>query len=247
LPTIEFIEGDATNISFIKNSSIDLIITHPPYPMVDSERYGDLSNKQINHNHNKFLKLMIKATKEMERVLKKDGSIWINIGPSDAMPHKYLVEVLKKTNLYHSATIIHRNKNAEDTYKNFEGIDEDIWFWFQFTKIKQGFYFNPFKVKKYNNPIWELDMTNENSEVDLELKNKHKWDINDTTPKELPERLVEMFSKKGEMVLDVFSGSALIPVTAYMLGRNSVGVDISKDQKDLAEKRLEITKRIVNG
>jgi DNA modification methylase len=53
-----------------------------------------------------------------------------------------------------------------------------------------------------------------------------------------------MFSKKGEMVLDVFSGSALVPVTAYLLGRNSIGVDISKDQKDLAEKRLEITKRI---
>jgi DNA modification methylase len=55
-----------------------------------------------------------------------------------------------------------------------------------------------------------------------------------------------MFSKKGEMVLDVFSGSALVPVTAYLLGRNSIGVDISKDQKDLAEKRLEITKRIGN-
>jgi DNA modification methylase len=82
--------------------------------------------------------------------------------------------------------------------------------------------------------------------VDLELKNKHKWNINDTTPNELPERLIEMFSKKGEIVLDVFSGSAIIPVTAYMLGRNSIGVDISKDQKDLAEKRLEITKRIGN-
>jgi DNA modification methylase len=247
LPTIEFIEGDATNISFIKNSSIDLIITHPPYPLVDSSRYGDLSNKQINYNHNKFLKLMIKATKEMERVLKKDGSIWINIGPSeDAMPYRYLVEVLDKTNLYHSSTIIHRNKDAKDLFKNLEEIEQDFWLWFQFTKIKQGFYFNPFKVKKYNNPIWELDITNQNSEVDLELKNKHKWDINDTTPKELPERLIEMFSKKGEMVLDVFSGSALVPVTAYLLGRNSIGVDISKDQKDLAEKRLEITKRIGN-
>lgn len=244
MPTIEFIEGDATNISFIKNSSIDLIITHPPYLGVDSERYGDLSNKQINYNHNKFLKLLIKATKEMERVLKKDGSIWINIGPSDAMPYKYLVEVLKKTNLHHCSTIIHRDKNAKEIYKNFEGIDEAFWMWFQFTKIEQGFYFNPFKVKKYNNPIWELDENNENSEVDLELKNKHKWNINDTTPKELPERLIEMFSKKGEMVLDVFSGTALVPVTAYMLGRNGIGVDISKDQKILAEKRLEITKRI---
>ena len=129
--------------------------------------------------------------------------------------------------------IIHRNKNAKEIYKNFEGIDEDFWIWFQFTKIEQGFYFNPFKVKKYGNPIWELDQTNENSEVDLELKNRHKWEINDTAPKELSERLIEMFSKKGEMVLDVFSGSALVPVTAYMLGRNSIGVDISKDQKDL--------------
>jgi len=73
--------GDARKLKGIKDESIDLIITHPPY--VDIIKYsngkieGDLSNI---HNIDKFCNEIEKVAKECYRVLKKDKYCAILIG-----------------------------------------------------------------------------------------------------------------------------------------------------------------------
>ena len=72
-------EGNATILSFIKDESIDLICTHPPYANII--RYsknipGDISNLK----HEKFLKEMEFVANESYRVLRKQGICAFMIG-----------------------------------------------------------------------------------------------------------------------------------------------------------------------
>jgi DNA modification methylase len=89
---IEIFIGDACNLN-IDSNSIDLIVTSPPYSGIDPFRYGGNPEKQINSDNKKMLKLLLKSTKEMSRVIKNSGSIFINIGHNNNMPYLYISEI----------------------------------------------------------------------------------------------------------------------------------------------------------
>lgn len=56
-------------------------------------------------------------------------------------------------------------------------------------------------------------------------------------PLELPRRCIELYTFKGDEVLDLFAGSGTTCVTAAMPGRHYVGVEINKKYVDLARKK----------
>ena len=65
-------QGNANNLSFIKDESIDLICTHPPY--ADIIRYSkDIPGDISNLKYEQFLKELEQVAKESYRVLKKQG------------------------------------------------------------------------------------------------------------------------------------------------------------------------------
>ncbi|HSR48475.1 MAG TPA: site-specific DNA-methyltransferase [Anaerolineales bacterium] len=57
-------------------------------------------------------------------------------------------------------------------------------------------------------------------------------------PEELPRRLIELYTFKGDVVLDPFAGSGTTCVAARRLGRHFVGFEIHREYVELAEKRL---------
>ncbi len=62
--------GNARNLSFIKDESIDMICTHPPY--ADIVRYSSSIEEDISHlRYHEFLLAMKDVAKEAFRVLKK--------------------------------------------------------------------------------------------------------------------------------------------------------------------------------
>jgi site-specific DNA-methyltransferase (adenine-specific) len=58
-------------------------------------------------------------------------------------------------------------------------------------------------------------------------------------PEELPNRLIQLYSFKGDIILDPFMGSGTTAVSAIKSERKFVGYDISQKYIDLAEKRLK--------
>ena len=58
-------------------------------------------------------------------------------------------------------------------------------------------------------------------------------------PEELPNRLIQLYSFKGDIILDPFVGSGTTAVSALKTDRKFVGYEISKEYIDLAEKRIE--------
>jgi DNA modification methylase len=76
---VQIRQGDARNLDFIANSSIDFICTHPPYANIISYSEGiesDLSNLGVDA----FLKAMPSVAAECYRVLRKDKFCAILMG-----------------------------------------------------------------------------------------------------------------------------------------------------------------------
>lgn len=67
-------------------------------------------------------------------------------------------------------------------------------------------------------------------------------------PLELPKRLIQLFSFKDDLILDVFAGSGTTLEAAELLGRESVGVDlVERYLKDLAIPRIEAARDVREG
>jgi len=58
-------------------------------------------------------------------------------------------------------------------------------------------------------------------------------------PLVLMQRLVQIFSKEGELVFDPFNGSGTTCVAAKSLKRNYLGIDISKKYNEIAKGRIK--------
>ena len=72
-------QGNANNLSFIKDESIELICTHPPY--ADIIRYSKEIPGDISHlKYKNFLQELEQVAKESYRVLKKQGICAFMIG-----------------------------------------------------------------------------------------------------------------------------------------------------------------------
>lgn len=79
-------KGDARNLDFISDESIDLICTHPPYANIiqySEDIPGDLSRLKVND----FLKEMRDVATESYRVLKKDKFCAVLMGDTRRKGH----------------------------------------------------------------------------------------------------------------------------------------------------------------
>ncbi len=240
---IKLITGDAKKLDILSNS-VDLIITHPPYFSIDADRYGGDKSKQLGFmgsNEKKFLKLMNSATKEMYRVLKPNGNLWIATAPFDGIDSMYVSNVIKNTKFNYVDRFFQASYDDKTlpVDKSVEGIvSNSVTIWNHFTKTKD-FYYNHIECKRNNNPIWNLDFSNLGDEVDKEL---HKdYPVQDTMNKELVVNLIKMFSKPNHTVLDPFAGTGMVGVTAVELGRYGIINDISEKQIEGAKKRILLT------
>ena len=82
--------------------------------------------------------------------------------------------------------------------------------------------------ERYSISIWSITKTPE------EAKFKHPAMF----PVELCKRLIEIYTKVGETVLDPFMGSGSTLVAAKRLGRKGIGFDINPEFVNLAKERL---------
>lgn len=88
----------------------------------------------------------------------------------------------------------------------------------------------PKEWTKYQMGVWQFNYESR----DIRDKTKHPA----TFPISLARRCIELFSHKGELVIDPFMGSGTTLVAARDLERNSVGFDLHSDYIALTQERL---------
>lgn len=112
-------KGDARNLDFISDNSIDLICTHPPYANIikySENIKEDLSQLKIND----FLDEMKKVASESYRVLKKDKFCAVLMGDTRKNGHMiplsfYVMQVFENAGFKMKEMIIKEQHNCRAT------------------------------------------------------------------------------------------------------------------------------------
>ncbi len=215
---------------------------------------------------NAYLEYMKVRLEESRRVLKDTGSIFVHCDRNASHYLKVLMDSVFGIENFQSE-IIWSYKRWSNSKKGLLNNHQVILFYsktdtFKFNKI----YTDYSETTNIDQILQErvrdsrgkaVYKTDENGEVVLGQSKKgvplsDVWEIPYLNPKAkervgyptqkpiiLLEQIIKLVTDEDDIVLDPFVGSGTTLVAAKLLNRKYIGVDISKEAVDLAEKRLE--------
>lgn len=242
LPKFEIIQDDLVKTKKIKKSSIDLIVTSPPYN-VDIE-YKSNKDDQDYDEYLKFTKIWLKKCLNL---LKDDGRFCLNIpldknkGGQQAVCAD-ITKIAKDVGWKYHSTIIWNEGNisrrtAWGSWLSASApyviapvevilvLYKKNWKKTSGSKISD---MNKAEFMEWTNGIWTF-----NGESKKRIGHPAPF------PLELPKRCVKLFSYVGDTVLDPFMGSGTTILAALKNKRNAIGVDIDKSYCELAQRRIK--------
>lgn len=257
ITTHRLIQGDARRIPFIKDESVHLAVTSPPYWTL--KRYNENPN-QLGHiaDYEIFLSELAQVWKQMYRILVPGGRLVCVVGDVCLSRRDYGRHVVVP--LHSDIAVICRKIG-------FDNLNPIIWH-----KIANANYEvnngSKFLGKPYEpNAIIKNDIeyilmqrkpggyrqpTDRQRKLSMISKEEYGkwfqqfWNMSGAStrehpapfPLELAYRLVRMFSFAGDTVIDPFCGTGTTMVAAMKAGRNSIGIDIDPQYCKMAEERL---------
>jgi DNA modification methylase len=237
----------------IPEKSIDLMVTSPPYNLNIS--YGNHWKKrkiiatkgkkyEDNMPEDKYRIMLKNVFEETKRVLKNDGSIYLNMKSrlinKQLVPPFWVIDFFR--DMYLKNIIIWNFDWGGSTNKRFSSRYEFI---FLFTKDEGKWKFNLDDIKipsvnyrpdryksQLKNPsdVWRIPLVSGNS---LE-RTEHPAQY----PEKLIERIIKASTNPGDIILDPFIGSGTTAVVAKKLGRHYIGYDIHYEYIKIARKRI---------
>jgi len=222
----------------LPDNSIHLMITSPPYN-VSKEYDNNLSLKE-------YLELINTIWRETYRVLVPGGRACINIANLGRKPyiplHSYIIEAMQKNGYLMRGEIIW-NKASSASPSTAWGS----WLSAANPVLRDIHeYILIFSKDTFSRKKKDKENTIKKEEF-LELT-KSIWTFSAVSarqighpapfPEELPHRLIQLYSFKGDVVLDPFVGSGMTCLSAIKDKRNYIGYDINPEYVKLAEKRI---------
>ena len=241
---VRIINDDILKTKAIVPSSIDLIITSPPYNL--DIHYNSHDDKQTYPDYLEFSEKWIKRCYEFT---KDDGRFCLNI-PLDKNKNGQqsvgadLTTIAKKAGWKYHSTIIWNEGNISRRTA-----------WGSWMSASAPYVIAPVELivilyKKYWKKISgsrKNDITKEefmgwtNGLWTFTGESKKRIGHPAPFPRELPRRCIKLFSYVGDTVLDPFMGSGTTLIEVALNNRIAVGVDIDKKYCDLAKRRLRDT------
>lgn len=251
--------GDSRNMAELKNHSVHLVITSPPYWQLKD--YGSLDQIGFNDSYENYINNLNLVWKECFRVLNDGCRLCINIGDQFARSVYYgrykiipirteIIKFCETIGFDYMGAIIWQKATTMNTtggatimgsfpYPRNGIIKLDYEFILIFKKLGVS----PFVLKEIK----------EESKMSKDEWNQYfngHWNFNGAKqdkhlamfPEELPKRLIKMFSFVGDTILDPFLGSGTTTLAAKNMNRNSVGYEINNNYLPTIKEKIGATK-----
>lgn len=250
---------DSSDMSMIPDESVNLIVTSPPYwTLKDYDVEGQIGLGSSSYDY--YLNELNKVWKECVRVLAPDGKICINIMPF-LLTGKAARFERRETRL-----VLGDIERFMDSTRCMFQFGLYIWDKRKIARFSSfGSYPYPPNIFSTYPYEWITVFSKEGKRkpVSKEIKEKskltteewQKWAINSIWemqpakakaeghpapfPKELPMRLIKLYSFWGDTVLDPFAGTGTTLLAAQELGRKSIGFELNPEYMKLINKKIK--------
>lgn len=255
--THRLIRGDARDLGFIPDESVQLVVTSPPYWIL--KRYNEIPN-QLGHleDYEQFIDELTKVWHHAYRVLVPGGRLVCVVGDVCLSRRKFG---------RHVVVPLHADICVSCRRIGFDNLNPIIWY-----KISNASYevsnggrflgkpYEPNAIIKndiefilmqrkpggYRSPTAQQRELSRISKDEFNKWFQQFWTLSGAStrkhpapfPLELANRLVRMFSFHGDTVLDPFVGTGTTMVAALRAERNSIGLDIDTEYCRMAAQRL---------
>ena len=247
--------ADSRKMDEIRDESIDLVITSPPYWQLKD--YGDKNQIGFDDSYEDYINNLNLVWNESYRVLDDGCRLCVNIGDQFARSVYYgrykvipirteIIKFCETVGFDYMGAIIWQKMTTSNTSGGASIMGSYPYPRNGILKIDYEFillFKKPGKPKKIDKEI------KEKSKITSKEWNTYfsgHWNFSGEKqkdhlamfPLELPYRLIKMFSFVGDTVLDPFLGSGTTALSSSNLNRNSVGYEINNDFLSIIKDKL---------
>ncbi|MFT3712740.1 MAG: site-specific DNA-methyltransferase [Archangium sp.] len=260
--------GDCLNVlRAMPAESVHACVTSPPYWGLRD--YGVTGQIGAEPTVDQYVSSLINVFREVRRVLRKTGTLWLNIGDSYTSGGRTWRDADKKNPArgmtYRAPTP--KGLKPKDLigipWKLAFALQADGWYlrsdviWSKPNPQPESVKDRPtraheyvFLLSKSERYFYDADAVKEPA-VDGRSRRARRsvWTIQSeplreahfaTFPPKLVEPCVLASTKKGEVVLDPFFGAGTVGVVASALGRKYLGIELNEDYANIARRRLKL-------
>ena len=253
---------DAQCLQDIPTSSVDLVVTSPPYPMIamwddafSSQNPSIKESLNVGSGENAFNlmhEILDQVWDELFRVLKTGSFACINIGDATRKignefrlypNHARIINYLSGLGFSILPDILWRKQtNAPNKFLGSGMLPAGAYITLEHEYIlivrkgvKREFNSAEEKRNRYESALFWEERNIWYSDVWMDIKGNRQNHNNNSVrersasfPFELAYRLINMYSVKGDVVLDPFVGTGTTMAAAVVSERNSLGVEIDE-------------------
>lgn len=262
------IEGDALHaLRLLPSSSIQCVVTSPPYWGLRD--YGIEGQIGLEGTLPQFINHLVAVFNEVKRVLRDDGTLWVNIGDGYTSGNRGYRATDKK-NPARAMTV--RPDTPEGMKpKDLQGIpwrlafalQDDGWYlrsdivWYKPNAMPESVKDRPTRAHEYLFMLTKSERYYYNYEAAKEpgmngkpRNRRSVWDVNTqpfadahfaTFPPKLIEPCILASTKPGDYVLDPFFGSGTVGTVCAAHQRIYVGIELNPNYVEISVNRLNTT------
>ncbi len=250
----ELIIGDSSKMPEIKDGSIQLVVTSPPY------FNAPFDYKKLYKTYDSYLEMLSSVARELYRVVAEGRIVALNIDDMLVDGEKFPI-VADATKIFLQTGFRYRDRII---WKKPDG-------YIRISRRSGVLLQNPYPMYFYPDNLLESILIfqkgkfdyksipegiREKSKIDIKNFQKHNkdwyrtlWEMTNVLPnsdlekgiaafpENLPFRLITLYSYVGETVLDPFVGSGTTMKVARAQNRNSIGIEKNKDLVEVIKKK----------